>query len=201
MTITLFDVLRTLFFLVIFPVFLVEVIGYSWHRLVEHNGKLPWKRLREWLRDLHWKHHEEDYPVNNLRPANSTEYQSSGEITWTWYAIGLVTLGILYPLFIHFLSLRDWILVAIGAPLYAKFVLDLIHGKFHLPNTRLRRYGWFKRLEHLHDIHHYVPGNYGIVFFWMDKICRTYVKELPGMGVLPDARLKKNIFPGRVSAQ
>jgi sterol desaturase/sphingolipid hydroxylase (fatty acid hydroxylase superfamily) len=170
-------ILRALFMFAVASVFFVEVIGYFWHRFAEHVGILGGT-----VQYRHIVHHEKDYPVDNLRPADA-KYKSAG--AWTWYALAIVSLGILFIL----APLRDAIPLAAGALIYAKFVVDYFHESFHLENTWLTRFAWFKRLTKLHDIHHWVPGNYGIVFFWMDTVFGTLITEFP------EPKVKQKIFP------
>ena len=180
MIITPFDVLRALFMFGVVSVLLTEVIGYFWHRLAEHNG---W--LGETVRYHHWIHHEQDYPVHALRPAHPAEYKSAG--SWTWYVLAGISIVALFLL----IPLRDAVPITIGGVLYAWYVVNYFHESFHLEKCWLQRFPWFKRLTRLHDIHHWVQGNYGIVFFWMDKLCGTYVPDFP------QPLVQQENFPGR----
>ena len=68
---------------------LVELIGYLWHRFVNHLGILGDK-----IRVTHWCHHEEIYPYDDMI---SDEYRTSHD-TWPWF-IPLIIFGYI-PLYI-----------------------------------------------------------------------------------------------------
>ena len=60
--------------------FVVEFVGYFWHRWVEHKGLFG-----KSVAFRHYKHHEVEYPIHRLR---TKEYRNAN--SWTWYAVGLV---------------------------------------------------------------------------------------------------------------
>lgn len=170
----LFSIARVLFMFTVVSVVVVETIGYFWHRFVEHQG---------WFGDGHWVHHEEDYPIEALRPETRPQYKSAG--SWSWYLVAGVTLASIFIL----LPLHDAIPIAIGGILYAWFVVNYFHEVFHLPHHWLHCLDWFRELITAHDIHHCRPYNcnYGIVFFWMDRIFGTFQREF--------LSAKEDIFP------
>ena len=180
MTVSLLDFIRALLMFTVASVVFVEVIGYFWHRFAEHNGLFG-----KMVQYRHRIHHEQDYPADNLRPANAVRYKSSG--SWTWYVLAAVSVGGMFLV----APLKDAVPMAIGSIFYAKYIVNYFHESFHLENRRLHRFHWFRRLTKLHDIHHWMPGNYGIVFFFMDRLFGTLVPEFP------QPRIKKEIFPGR----
>jgi len=100
---------------------LVEVIGYFWHRTAEHGG---W--FGETVRYRHWVHHEEDYPVESLRPVGVSGYKSAG--SWSWYVLAAVTVILIFV----FVPLRDAIPLALGGLLYAWYGLNYFHSAFHI---------------------------------------------------------------------
>jgi len=55
---------------------LVELVGYLWHRFINHLGFLGDK-----IRVTHYCHHEEIYPHNDMI---SEEYKTSHD-TWPWF--------------------------------------------------------------------------------------------------------------------
>ena len=57
--------------------FVVEFVGYIWHRWREHKGLIG-----KVVAVRHYKHHEVEYPVNRLR---THEYRNAN--SWTWYAV------------------------------------------------------------------------------------------------------------------
>lgn len=156
---------------------LVELVGYFWHREAEHMG-----RLGDGIRYRHWVHHEREYPTDNLRPKGRDTYRVAG--SWSWFLLA----GIIGSLVFIALPIRFAAPLTVGGMLYAWFVVNYFHRAFHIDKHWLNRFGWFRRLVRLHDIHHWEPGNYGIVFFAMDRLFGTYRAEFPPA--------KKSLFPG-----
>lgn len=158
---------------------LVEFVGYFWHRWVEHReifGKNVSFR--------HYKHHEIQYPVNKLR--TSGEYDSAD--SWTWYAVGIITTIIAF-------SVAPWMYAlsfTAGAWIYANYIVAKMHSAFHVNKHFLWKFKWFQKLVKLHDIHHYDNVNYGICFFFMDRLFGTYRDTFP---IDKDGkRIKHNVF-------
>jgi sterol desaturase/sphingolipid hydroxylase (fatty acid hydroxylase superfamily) len=144
----------------------IEVAGYLWHRYVEHEGKAG-----KTVQIKHVQHHQKDYPTSNLRP-NAKKYRSAH--SWSWYVLTVILI-VLALIIIP----RPYSYAAIlGGLIYAKFVVSYCHKAFHLPHHWLQKYAWFRQLTRLHDIHHYEVANYGIVFFFMDKLFGTYKTKL-----------------------
>ncbi len=154
----------------------VEAIGYGWHRGAEHAG---W--LGDAIRYRHWVHHEREYPVNNLRPRPAAGYKSAR--SWSWYLLAAVTIALAFLL----LPARFAAPLTLGGAMYAWFVVNRLHKAFHIDGHWLNRFGWFKSLVVLHDIHHWAPCNYGILFFGMDRLFNTLREEFP--------RQKEVLFP------
>jgi sterol desaturase/sphingolipid hydroxylase (fatty acid hydroxylase superfamily) len=173
----LLDGMRMLALFTVGAVLLVEAIGYFWHRFAEHFGAMG-----NIVRYRHWVHHEVDYPVQALRPIGQADYRRAG--AWTWFVLG----GVVGALILALLPL-DWAMpLALGSFLYAWGVISYLHDAFHVEGHWLERFAWFHRIRRLHDIHHWQPGNYGILFFWMDALCGTLREEFPAQ--------RENIFPG-----
>jgi sterol desaturase/sphingolipid hydroxylase (fatty acid hydroxylase superfamily) len=68
-----------------------------------------------------------------------------------------------------------------GLGLVVSFALQVyLHAQYHVESSRLRRYGWFLRLERLHGCHHREgDANYGLVDFLWDRIGGTYCDPEP----------------------
>ena len=174
-TFSIFDVLRAFLFFTVGAHVLDEVIGYLWHRAAEHNGMLG-----EAIRYRHWWHHMKDYPVEDLRPTGVAEYKSAG--SWSWYVLAVGTLLLAF----FALPLHDFVPLALGGIIYAWYGSNYFHSAFHIERHWLNRFQWFRRLVKRHDIHHWAPCNYGILFFWMDWLFGTLREDLP--------TAKENIF-------
>lgn len=172
----IFDILRFLIYMIPCAIVLVEIEGYFWHRFIQHMGLLG-----DIFRRRHYRHHEKDYPETSLRPGDLKEYKSAGQ--WDWYFVAAATIIIIFKIF----PLRDAIPLTLGALIYAKYAVDYFHQVFHLPNHWLHKYQLFQNLMIYHDNHHYQRCNYGIILFFMDKLCGTFVEEV--------LRTKKDLFP------
>lgn len=145
--------------------FVVEFVGYFWHRWIEHKGMFG-----KGVAFRHYKHHEVEYPVDRLR---THKYRNAN--SWTWYAVGIVT-SILAAMFAPW----DYALAfGLGAWIYAWGIVLNMHTAFHIKGHFLWKYKWFRKLVRLHDIHHYDNMNYGICLFFMDRIFGTYTEEFP----------------------
>ena len=162
-------------------VILVEFVGYFWHRWVEHK-----EVLGKSISFRHYKHHEVQYPVSNLR--TNGPYESAD--SWTWYLVGILTT------ICAFIILPIWYALAFvsTAWIYAHYIVASLHSAFHLSGGThfLWRYKWFQKLVKLHDIHHYDNCNYGICFFFMDRLFGTYREDFPTDK--NGKRVKMNVF-------
>lgn len=145
-----------------------ESVGYAWHRTAEHAGYLGNK-----VRFRHWTHHEVHYPATALRPEHPKKYKDAG--SWTWYIVGVIATAIIFWL----LPLHIGIPFIIVGWLYSVFLVEYFHRAFHVRGHWLHRFAWFNKLMLLHDVHHYGPYNYGIVFFWMDRLFGTFRTSMP----------------------
>jgi len=162
---------------------IVEVTGYFWHRFVAHEGTLA-PIVGRWAADAirrpHWQHHEEEYPETNLRPASpyGDTYRSAGD--WSWHVLAVLLIGLFIGLAVSgLMPLYIFFPLIIGGLVYAKFAVANFHKWFHLPRHPLHNYQWFQDLIKYHDIHHWEPSNYGIVFMFMDRLCGTFRSEFP----------------------
>ena len=185
---------------------LVELSGYFWHRLVEHNGGLGNR-----LRYNHYVHHELHYPAESLRSYAPEEYKDAND--WSWYVLAAVVFaafGILAAT--DALPIGYILALGLGAVAYARYVVSVFHDLYHiedpsqLPAKRLFPFGGllrsvylrlfrsprfqkkYKKLLYLHDLHHLERCNYGIVFFWADRLFGTFREK--------KAETAINVFPG-----
>lgn len=145
----------------------VETTGYFWHRYAEHNGVLG-----KLIQSYHIRHHEKDYPIKNLRP-KSLMYKKAG--SWSWYILTIILVVSTYLLLPR---PYNFIMIVSGL-IYAKLVISYLHSRFHVTNHFLANLKIFKTIQRLHDIHHWGPYNYGILFFFMDRAFGTYKPNFP----------------------
>ena len=149
---------------------IIEVGGYFWHRWVEHEGAFGRVFVAR-----HVHHHEVDYPVDKLRPNHA--YKSAK--SWSWYVMGASAAMLCYVALPRPYS----VITIIAALVYAKFVTSYLHKAFHAPPRWLKGSARLQRLTYLHDIHHYKPVNFGITFFFMDRLFGTYSETIPKRAV------------------
>jgi sterol desaturase/sphingolipid hydroxylase (fatty acid hydroxylase superfamily) len=146
----------------------VEVTGYFWHRWAEHNAVFG-----KHIQSYHIRHHEHDYPVEKLRPAGQNKYRSAR--SWGWYVL---TVFLVLSTFLLVPRPYNFVMILSGL-VYAKLVISYMHTRFHVRQHWLVRTKFFQRIQKLHDIHHYGPYNYGILFYFMDRIFGTYRSTFP----------------------
>lgn len=144
---------------------LVEVVGYIWHRYVEHK-----EMLGTGISHRHWQHHEIEYDIHHLR---TEKYKDAN--SWTWYVLGAVTSCLGFSV----LPVGYAVAIMAGGWLYAWGLVLQLHTAFHVEGHWLNRFKWFRNLVRAHDIHHYDNCNYGICFFFLDKLFGTYRADFP----------------------
>jgi len=98
--------------------FVVEFVGYIWHRWIEHKGLFG-----KVVAFRHYKHHEVEYPVNRLR---TNEYRNAN--SWTWYAVGLIV-SVLAVIFVPWQYALSF---GAGAWIYAWGIVLNMHTAFHV---------------------------------------------------------------------
>lgn len=151
-------------FLILGP-FIAELVGYFWHRFIEHKGYFG-----EEFSYRHYCHHEIEYPIHKLR---TKEYKDAN--SWTWYVLAAgASVGIFF-----ILPTSYAVATMIGSWIYAYACLLFFHTAFHIKGHFLWKYKWFRKLVRLHDIHHYDNCNYGICMFFFDRLFGTYRDTFP----------------------
>jgi sterol desaturase/sphingolipid hydroxylase (fatty acid hydroxylase superfamily) len=58
----------------------------------------------------------------------------------------------------------------------ASFYVHVFFDKqYHVEGSRLQRFGWFRRKQELHFVHHrHANSNFAVIHFFWDKLFRTY---------------------------
>lgn len=72
------------------------------------------------------------------------------------------------------LPLRFFIVVALACAIsfYAHVFFD---KEYHVAESRLRRFAWFRRKQELHFVHHrHANKNFAVIHFFWDRIIGTY---------------------------
>ncbi|HET6181031.1 MAG TPA: sterol desaturase family protein [Candidatus Sulfotelmatobacter sp.] len=169
-------------------VVVAELLGYLLHRLL-HTGWIPWLSMS------HMKHHMVLYgPLQKQRPREeyidaTTGRIALGNIGLEWIAPSAAILAILIvALRLCRVSVLDQAL-SMGTTLVWSFLMfSYLHDRMHMKNFWMERNailkGWFRRSRRLHDIHHRVLNdrglmdkNFGIGFFLFDRVFGTLSPE------------------------
>lgn len=165
-----------------------ELLGYLLHRLM-HSGWIPW------LSASHMKHHMVLYgPLQKQRPSEQYLDATTGEIAignigLEWIIPSSVTLAIcVVVLYLLKVSLADQA-ISIGTILAWSFLMfSYLHDRMHVKNFWMARTPvisrWFLRARRLHDIHHHVVNNsglmdknFGIGCFMFDRLFGTLSRQ------------------------
>lgn len=65
----------------------------------------------------------------------------------------------------------------------ATFLLSMaahafVHVQYHLEGSALARFGWFRRRQRLHHLHHEQPSrNFGVLEFFWDRLLGTFTNR------------------------
>lgn len=166
-----------------------ELLGYWLHRLL-HSGAI------RFLSRNHMKHHLVFY--GPLQRQRSETYRDATDDSVALGNIGLewlIPAGLLIAIAIgvfHFLHVPwPYQVLSLGITLTWSFVMfSYLHDVMHVEGFWLTKNKWLKRwflsARTLHDIHHRVMNdrglmdkNFGIGFFWFDRLFRTLTVQQP----------------------
>jgi sterol desaturase/sphingolipid hydroxylase (fatty acid hydroxylase superfamily) len=122
----------------------------------------------------HADHHFRQYPPNDLV---STKYRNAGANSTTIYFLFIFS-----PLIISvlFLTIFGVISTFLGIGLLIDMAIvsyfnSAIHDALHIEQSFWHRFWFFKRVQYLHNIHHFdTSKNFGIFYFFWDKLFGTY---------------------------
>lgn len=173
---------------ILFAIIYTEIVGYFLHRLMHSETFTSLSRP-------HMIHHLEHYaPRTSMRTANyksSTSHRANiGGIGFEWIIpIGIILIPTIVSAVYFDISWVYQVIFYVTGIAWGVLGFDYVHNGMHSKNfwalkiPVLNR--WFKNKRRLHDIHHNVVDsegrmnkNYGILFFFMDRIFRTYSKKL-----------------------
>lgn len=69
----------------------------------------------------------------------------------------------------------DLFLVYAGSISFCFFILVCLHKHYHLSKTWLGRFGWFRKRQQLHFVHHrHNSKNYALIEHFWDRVFGTY---------------------------
>lgn len=165
-----------------------EFVGYFLHKAL-HNERVSW------LSRNHMYHHLRDYgPKSKMR---TKEYISGTKGRVSILGVGVEFFGpsiLILIVLAGILTLlgMPWqyqIASVVGITLWSSFMFGYMHSRFHEKGFWMERVPvlgkWFRKTRRYHDIHHvYITEegrmacNFGICFFWMDKLFGTFRKKV-----------------------
>lgn len=168
---------------------LAEIYGY-WLHVLLHSYWVPS------LSRGHMNHHISSYPPG--QKMRSEEYIQNVEdndilvfglgLEWLIpsFIILLFTIGAEWLMGMSFYQIAFSVSIIL---FYTIFLFLFLHETLHIKNHPILKIKfikkWYLKARKLHDIHHHyvddyglMNKNYGIAFFWLDKIFGTY---LPGL--------------------
>jgi sterol desaturase/sphingolipid hydroxylase (fatty acid hydroxylase superfamily) len=132
------------------------------HRWLGH------RRLGGLLYRNHIRFHHTYYARGHL--ASQTYRGEDGNNTPYFLVPTLLTGGVLF--FVLPLSVFVVMALASAASFYAHVVLD---REYHVENSRLQRFAWFRRKQQLHFVHHlHADTNFAVIDFVWDRLLGTY---------------------------
>jgi len=155
-------------------VLLVESLGYFYHRFFQHVGYFTRRALmfRKNQR-YHWMHHMWIYPIGRFYKRAIAYVASEKGVSWSWVIPGLLAAGLL--LLTNGVNIASFLLITFIA-LYAKYVIDLTHCRFHEVDHPWANSEYFHWLEDIHVLHHWDQRkNFTIVHPLMDMLFGTYM--------------------------
>lgn len=143
------------------------------------------------------RHHLVLYgPLQSQRPGTeyrdaTTDSASLGNIGLEWLIPGAILLAIAIGV-LHYLQVTCFQqLVAIGGSMAWSFLMfSYVHDRMHIAGSWMERNRclkkWFMDARDSHDIHHwalndegFMDKNFGIAFFFFDRLFGTMAKERP----------------------
>lgn len=164
-----------------------ELVGYALHRLM-HSDRFPA------MSRAHLIHHLLLYgPKQPLRTAEykdaTTGRASLGNVGLEWLVPSGIILAVCWiALWLLHVTPAYRLLSTFTLLAWSSFMFSYLHDRMHLRNFWMERAPvlkwWFRKARRLHDIHHRsldadgrMDKNFGIGFFFFDRIFRTFAKR------------------------
>jgi hypothetical protein len=141
--------------------YLMSVVQTVLHRDFGHRNRI--RRVFA----AHAIGHHGQYNPNNLK---SDEFVDLEGHALNYYGIPIVVFAA-----IIYLLAGPMVMTAHLIGVFATFRWHLyLHEHYHLNETYLERFGWFRKKRHLHFIHHRdARCNFAVVEFWIDDLMGT----------------------------
>jgi len=131
-------------------------------------------KLFEGLAKAHNTHHELYTPDD----FESKTYRDAEENDSVFVFVPIITIAlILVCIPMWFIFGTWWVyLFVLAVGVSVGWLNDHTHEAFHIVDHRYNKYEWFKKMKHLHRLHHIYPKkNHGIIWFGPDKLFKTFI--------------------------
>ncbi len=160
--------------MIIRAVLAVEAFGYAYHRFFQHLGFFT-KKSSVFRRNqkFHWMHHMIIYPIGRFYKRQGAYVSSETGLGLSWSVPGVIAcVAAFFTMGVH---VGTFVFVATIA-LYAIYVIDDIHMRFHLVKHSYQGSRYYAWLEDIHVLHHWDQRmNFTIVHPLMDVLFGTYL--------------------------
>ena len=160
-----------------------EFAGYWLHRLL-HSGKLSFLSRGHMLHHLLLYGPTQPMRAEHYKDATRGRF-SLGNVGLEWLAPSAVLLVFCWGVMFLFQVPAVYQVIVLGnLVVWPFFTFSFLHDAMHLRDFWMARMPlvnrWFRRARRLHDIHHHsvdaaghMDANFGIGFFFFDRIFRT----------------------------
>lgn len=141
--------------------YLMSIVQTVLHRDYGHK-----KRIKA-VFDAHAIGHHGQYSADKLQ---SDEFVDLESTALNYYGIPIAIIAISTYLVFGLL-----VMVALLVGTFVTFRWHIhLHEHYHLNETYLERFAWFRKKRRLHFIHHQDAGaNFAVVEFWIDRLLGT----------------------------
>lgn len=146
----------------------VQIMAFIQAFLHKYFGHKPITGFKL-LNQIHTLSHHKIYTPNQFETAEYDKNEKN--ITYAF----LIPVGILSSVAYGIFPVEFFIVVVSGSAI--SYLLQIyLHTHYHLSESWLLRYPWFRRLKALHQIHHIYPDkNYGLINFSFDRVTGTFM--------------------------
>lgn len=141
--------------------YLMSIVQTVLHRDFGHRN-----RIRK-VFSAHSIGHHGEYNMNKLQTDEFVDLESHA---LNYYGIPIVAAAVLV-----YFAAGTTVMIAHLIGVFATFRWHIyLHEHYHLTNTCLERFAWFRKKRHLHFIHHRdARYNFAVVEFWIDNLMGT----------------------------
>lgn len=121
-----------------------------------------------------WRAHQEHHKRYNPKQPTTEKFQPIGWRSFRFRAlIFLAAVGLVFAVFP--ISIALILLVEFSV---LSYLTDYIHDATHTTGHKLEKYGWYRRLMDIHQIHHAnAKKNLGILTFFWDRLAGRFKRS------------------------